>query len=419
MKIALISYEYPPDTAIGGIATYVRQAAHMLAQRGHTVEVFAASPDRAGSETDAGVTVHRIQPTDRQSFATEITPIFTARHQAIQFDVAEGPDCGADAAGIGAKFPELPMVLKLHTPSYMLRRVGRPPLSLSGKARFILGGLRRGQWPQLTGETYDRQRDPEYHNALRAQEIAAPCNAIKDLVRTEWELNPVLCASVPYPYIPTPSLLDIPLDTSTQRVTFIGRLEIRKGILDLMRAIPLVLQQYPAAKFRFVGPAWPSPQANLNMQEYLSQKLRRYAASLEFVGAVPLDRIPEYLAQTDICVFPSIWENFPLVCLESMAAGRGVVGSHAGGMAEMLDGGNAGLLIPPKQPKPLAEALLQLLQDPDRRQQLGGIARERVLTEYSLENIGQRQEASYQAAITRHHKVYPPQPLASSPLQIS
>ena len=48
MRIAFISYEYPPDTAAGGIATYARQAAHMLRDRGHAVEVFAASPHRTG-----------------------------------------------------------------------------------------------------------------------------------------------------------------------------------------------------------------------------------------------------------------------------------------------------------------------------------------------------------------------------------
>ncbi|MBE9031000.1 glycosyltransferase family 4 protein [filamentous cyanobacterium LEGE 11480] len=401
MKIAFVSYEYPPDNAIGGIATYVQQAAHLLAQRGHTVEVFTASPTRTGCEAFPGLKVHRIQPLNRTSFPQEILATFAQRHHVVNFDVIEGPDCGAEGREIRQQFPDLPFVLKLHTPSYMLAAISHIPMTRLAQARFFLGSLRRGKWPQ-SSPAYHYRADPEYQHALHADVLSGPSQAILHQVQTDWQLNPANFINVPLPYIPPAISLDIPLDTSTQRVTFIGRLEIRKGILDLMRAIPLVLQQYPAAKFRFVGPAWPSPQANLNMQEYLSQKLRRYAASLEFVGAVPLDRIPEYLAQTDICVFPSIWENFPLVCLESMAAGRGVVGSHAGGMAEMLDGGNAGLLIPPKQPKPLAEALLQLLQDPDRRQQLGGIARERVLTEYSLENIGQRQEASYQAAITRH-----------------
>jgi glycogen synthase len=403
MKIAFVSYEYPPDTAIGGIATYVRQAAQMLSQRGHDVEVFAASPSRSGCETSPGLKVHRIQPRDRASFAQEIAPIFAQRHQLVQFDLLEGPDCGADAAVIAAQFPALPLVVKLHTPSYILQKVGHTPLDGSAKLRFILGALRRGQWPKLppTQPLYDRQSDPEYHHALQAQTIAAPSQAIGQQVQADWQLDRGIIDPVPYPYIPTPALLEIPLDTQTQRITFIGRLEIRKGILDLMQAIPLVLNQYPAAKFRFVGPAWPSPVKHLNMQEYICQKLHRHIHALEFVGAVPLDQVPQYLAQTDICVFPSIWESFGLVCLEAMAAGRGVVGSSAGGMVELLDGGRAGLLTPPQQPILLAQLILQLLQDPDLRQQYGAIARARVLSHYSLEYIGQIQEASYRSAIDR------------------
>jgi glycogen synthase len=57
MKIAFISYEYPPDTSYGGIATYVKQASQLLCQRGHHVEVFAASPDRCGTEVEEGILV--------------------------------------------------------------------------------------------------------------------------------------------------------------------------------------------------------------------------------------------------------------------------------------------------------------------------------------------------------------------------
>jgi len=60
MKIALVSYEYPPDTSYGGISTYVYQAAHMLVKAGHLVEVFTASPTRTGSCQESGINVHRI-----------------------------------------------------------------------------------------------------------------------------------------------------------------------------------------------------------------------------------------------------------------------------------------------------------------------------------------------------------------------
>src|ERR1051326_7229566 len=98
MRIAFVSYEYPPDTADGGIATYVQQAAQMLQMRGHEVEVFAASRERTHSCIEKGVAVHRILEHDRTAFAGKIAPVFIERHASSLFDVLEGPDFNADAS---------------------------------------------------------------------------------------------------------------------------------------------------------------------------------------------------------------------------------------------------------------------------------------------------------------------------------
>lgn len=401
MRIAFVSYEYPPDTAKGGIATYVEQAANMLTQRGHTVEVFTASSTRSGCEGRDNLKVHRIRVNNRSNFSEAILPIFASCHEFEKFDVVEGPDYGAEASAITKRFPDLPLVLKLHTPSYILRSVGRISMTPAAKLRFTLGALRRGQWPQLPQPqlAYDYSLDTEYHHALRAQSIASPSIAIRDRIKTDWRLDDKAFSLVPYPYIPSPDILNIPLDTDTRRVTFIGRLEARKGILDLMKAVPMVLKQSSNVKFRFVGPPWPSPIKGLNMKEYMQKKLWRYSGAIEFTDAVPLRKIPTFLSETDVCVFPSVWESFGLVCLEAMAAGRGVVASSAGGMAELLDGGKAGLLIPPKDPVSIATSILKLLREPLLRRQYGAFARERVLLHYSLDCIGVLQEENYIHAI--------------------
>src|SRR5262245_7138891 len=97
MKIAFISYEYPPDTAYGGIATYVEQAAQMLQRRGHYVEVFTGSPARSGTVSQDGLLVHRVQVATQASFTLPIGQVFSERHTLVQFDVLEGPEFYADA----------------------------------------------------------------------------------------------------------------------------------------------------------------------------------------------------------------------------------------------------------------------------------------------------------------------------------
>jgi glycosyltransferase involved in cell wall biosynthesis len=412
MKIALISYEYPPDTAHGGIGTYAFQAARMLHARGHHVEVFAGSHDRTYTASPDGFPVHRVKEPDLRRFSEPIGRVFADRHAAVAFDVIEGPDFAADAREAVRLVPDIPLVLKLHTPTIMLFRLNyltghlHP---LSTKIRLYVSSVAHGIRPRWGFDPAHaryraeslRANETERLHALDADEIASPSTALGQILAKEWGLDREKVAHVPYPYLPSEDLLRIPADTRTGVVTFVGRLEVRKGVLDLARAIPSVLRCCAGVKFRFVGPSDESPLPGMDMEQYLKRALRKHAHAVEFTGPVPLNTIPDILATTDITVFPSIWENFPLVCLESMAAARAVVGSNAGGMSDMLDDGKVGRLVPPGNPAAIATALISLLRDPASRTALGIAARDRLVSEYRAERIGAIQEASYRRAIER------------------
>ncbi len=402
MKIAFISYEYPPDTAYGGIATYIYQAARILQRRGHHVEVFVGSPHRCGTETEDGIIVHQIVEKNRQEFSEHIGRIFAERHTTVKFDVLEGPEISAEARGAVELVPDIPLVVKLHTPSFLIGQLNYVQPSFLMKARRYIGALRRGSKPTpFPRWEYNPHDDIERIHAFQADDIAAPSRAIGDLLIKVWGLDPANVSHAPLPYIPSEELLNVPIGTHTNVVNFLGRLETRKGVLDFARAIPLILRRHPQTKFRFVGPAWQSPKPNLDMRQYLEIQLRRYRNSLDFTGHIPLDQIPSLLATTDVCVFPSIWESFGLVCIEAMSAGRGIVASSAGGMAELLNYGEVGRLVPPHSPEKIAAAVIELLDNPGLRMRLGQAARDRVLAEYNLERIGELQEASYVRAIQR------------------
>jgi glycogen(starch) synthase len=411
MKIAFVSYEYPPDTADGGIATYVYQASHMLVNRGHHVELFVGSRYRTNTSTENGVIVHRLQVKDFRSFAEPAGQVFADRHAKVAFDVLEGPDFAADAREAVRLVPDIPLVLKLHTPSRILLHLNY----YDAKASWIHQAYRYGKtvlkgippaWgfaPE--GAAYRRQviqRDViERRHALRADEIATPSESLGNWLVKEWGLNPERISHVPYPFTIAPEFLQIPPDTHSQVVSFIGRLEIRKGVLDFAAAIPQILQHHPNVKFRFVGAAEPSPNPRLNMRQYLEKRLRPFHHTLEFTGAITSSKIPDILADTDICVFPSLWENFPCVCLESMAAARSIVGSNAGGMAEMLDGGRVGRLVNPRSPNEIAHQVIDLLNHPSQRIALGQSARSHLIETYNTDRIGALQEASYLRAMER------------------
>jgi len=400
MKIAFISYEYPPDTAYGGIATYVYQVSRLLCGKGHHVEVFTSSPTRCGTVVEDGILVHRIEEVDQQKFSKSIGQIFAERHIATRFDVVEGPDLLAQAQEVIRLFPDIPLVVKLHTPLFLLDKLNDADTHFLVKIRRFLGPIKRGKNPLKS--LYNPQKDIEYLHAQDADEIVVLTQSMADIVLKTWKLDTRKICHIPNPYIPSKELLDIPVNTQIGAITFVGRLEGRKGVIDFAKAIPLVLRRHPEIKFRFVGRPVDSPMNGLNMQQYLEEHiLKRCKQSIEFTGAVSPEEIPSILAATDICVFPSRWENFPNVCLEAMAAARGIVGSSAGGMKEMLADGKAGRLVPPRSPQKIADAVIELVENPELRMHLGQVARDRLIKEYGADRIGLLLEDCYTRAIKR------------------
>jgi glycogen synthase len=411
VRIAFISFEFPPDTAWGGIATYVKQAAGVLSSRGHAVEVFSASPSRDESATEGGYVVHRLRETDPVRFGQRAGQAFVQRHLALPFDVVEGPDWGADAREAVRLVPAIPLVVKLHTPALFAFRIthARP----SGLARLLSTNrawLRDPPPPETADDRLRLDVDRafathadvvERSHALDADAVVAPSAAIGAAARRIWNVPKDLIHHVPNPFVPDEALLAVEPGSGGSTVAFIGRLEVLKGVLDLASAIPRVLSRSPAARFRFIGPSDVSPRDGITMRAYLEESLSPWETSVEFVGEVPAARIPAVLAEADICTFPSRWDNFPNVCLEAMAAARPIVATRSGGMVEMLDAGRCGVIVPPGDPARLASAILTLLAQPARRAALGRAARTRLLTEYSATRIGARTEAIYQRAIER------------------
>jgi glycogen(starch) synthase len=411
MHIAFISYEYPPDTAAGGIATYVKQAASVLSSRGHQVEVFTGSRTRSGTEYENGVLVHRLQDSCAEGdgtgdFAARIAPVFAQRHKAAAFDVLEGPEYRAEACDAVRLVPDIPLVVKLHTPSYLLRSMNT---ALYGPVRRTLSAAKSLLRRERPFYDYRPEEDKERRHCLEADEVAAPSQAIGESVARDWCLDTKKLAIYPLFFVPAAGLLSIPIETQTNTITYYGRLEMRKGVVDLADAIPLILQRCPQTQFRFVGRSLTSPKMGLDMKAFLSQKLARQGTSVEFRDAVAPEAISALLAETDICVFPSLWESFGYTCLESMAAGRGVIATDPTGMSEMLREGATefGRLVPPQSPGEIAEAVLELLQDPAQRMNFGAAARQRVLDHYNLSRVGALQEASYLRAIERRQAAGP------------
>ncbi len=399
MRIALISFEFPPSVAIGGIGTYAYEAARMLALAGHEVEVFAAGGVGEEPVAEFGVWVHRFDVKNRQELSKAVVPVFAKRHREKPFDVLESPEIGAEGAGIKAAFPDLPLVVKLHTPSYLVGKVGYEQPTLIEHLRFTLGGLRRGRWAKRSSPSYNVELDPECLFTRSADEIAAPSRAIGGVLTHDWHLNSSKVSTFAYPFSPEPSLLALPLPSQGKVIGFLGRLEARKGVVELARAIPDILKRIPELRFRFLGPSWPFKQGD--MESWIKHHCRNVLDRLEFVGAVGKEQLAAEFQKCDIMILPSRWENFPFACWETMASGRAVIGSASGGMADVIEPGVNGLLVEANSTKSIVKAILSLANDPEKVAQMGEAGRKRILHLLAPERILSLQIASYKRAIQR------------------
>ena len=135
---------------------------------------------------------------------------------------------------------------------------------------------------------------------------------------------------------------------------------------------PVVLAQVPRAELVIAGEG-PMGAALRRRVDQLG-----ISRSVKFVGHVPPVRLRQILDDSWCLALPSRSEGLPRVVLEAMGRGRPVVASAVGGLAEVVDEGTTGHLVPAGRPEPLAQAIVTLLHDPERAAKMGAEGRARV-----------------------------------------
>ncbi|HEY9713077.1 MAG TPA: glycosyltransferase family 4 protein, partial [Chroococcales cyanobacterium] len=193
-------------------------------------------------------------------------------------------------------------------------------------------------------------------------------------------------------------------------VLFVGRLEERKGIGYLVKAIPEVLKSYNNARFVIIGDDTVNAadkQTSVLAQIKQSLKDNHCLEAVEFINRVPLAALPTYYRSADICVVPSVYDNSPYTCLESMSCGRAVIGTSAGGTREYMIDGESGIIVPPRDEKALADAMISLLSDDGERQRIATNARKRVLEKFQRKEIARQTVELYQLAAERFKQTKP------------
>ncbi|GIV17799.1 MAG: hypothetical protein KatS3mg022_3234 [Armatimonadota bacterium] len=185
-----------------------------------------------------------------------------------------------------------------------------------------------------------------------------------------------------------------PIPADAVLMGMVSRLEPPKDPFTLVEAFALVKQKVEQAHLLFVG------------EGSLSEEVRRFAIERDLAQSVHLlgrrTDVAAILHYLHVFVLSSGSEGQSLAILEAMSAQRPIVATDVGGNSILLDGGRCGILVPPRDPHALAEAILELLTNREKAQQLARNARQRFLEHFTIDAMGKRYLEIYERAIAQH-----------------
>ncbi|MGW0702721.1 DUF3492 domain-containing protein [Streptomyces sp. NPDC002867] len=179
-------------------------------------------------------------------------------------------------------------------------------------------------------------------------------------------------------------------------LVWVGRIEPAKDLIALLHAFAEVRKEEPAARLRLFGaPAQGEEAATylahcraLAAQLFPDEAAGAHAVgdnpvSFEEIGGPETPELADAYAAGAVVVLSSVVEGFPVSLVEAMFCGRATVSTDVGAVVEVI--GGTGLVVPPRNPRALADACLALLRDPERRARLGAAARARALELFTVE----------------------------------
>ncbi|MGE5217903.1 MAG: glycosyltransferase family 4 protein, partial [Chloroflexota bacterium] len=172
----------------------------------------------------------------------------------------------------------------------------------------------------------------------------------------------------------------------------------QKALDVLIRAFKSVLEAYPALNLILVG-AGPLRESLKDLAVSLGIEER-----IAFLGTQTRAEVAELLRNCEAFVLPSRFETFGIVILEAMAFEKPVIATTAGGIPEIIENGESGILVPPDDSGALADAIIAVLRDRALRSKIARNGYTRVKERYGSENTGAKYEADFDAL------VHPPLP---------
>jgi glycosyltransferase involved in cell wall biosynthesis len=370
LLLAFLCEQYPP-VVWDGAGIYTAVLASALSALGHEVHVICAQGHRIVDEVVDGVHVHRRPllripisralgtyarfltgpnyPRDSLSLRASLAFSYGLwlRQSGLKPDVIETQD-GETRALMQAVTRSCPVVVHMHAPTML-------PLRLTGTELSRRGRL-ADRLDRITSD--------------RATMVTAPSQLLVDTVRPYGWLRRADVTIVPNPFDASPWLGVPSVARSGPVVATVGRLEPNKGLDVLLDAIALLAARDIDAKLILAGAS--SGQVDgVPTGRWLERRAQELGVPCMFTGHIGQRELVDVYTQARVVAVPSRFESFSIAAVEGMAAGRPVVTTSRTGIAPFVRDWRAGDVVPPEDPKALADAIAPYLLDPTLAESVG------------------------------------------------
>lgn len=389
LRILVISSTYPRHDGDYAVP-WMREAHRRIMERGHEVTVLAPSYKGLRSHEIDGARVNRFRyaPASMETLTHEQGAPLKVRKVGKQLLAIPYILFGCFAAIRAVLFRKYDLIhVHWPFPHGLMGQAARmfsgaPLVIMSHGAEFALA--RRKKWIQ-----------PFLRQSLRAANLRIANST--DTARQVTEVSGKHCEVLPYGTTVSAASAKQAAN-KIPRVLFTGRLIERKGVEYLLKAIPLVLDQQDA-KFVITG--------NGEQKDRLEKlhKEMNLGDSAEFLGFVSNEQLAEEYAKCDVWVNPAIvdaWgdaEGLGVGSIEAYAYRKPVVATNTGGIPDTIRHGETGYLVEEKNPEALAEAILDLIQDPFKAKMFGWAGLRFARQAFSWDNITVNLERLYVSAL--------------------
>ncbi len=391
MKILVLTWEFPPRI-VGGIARHVAELYPELQKLHHEIHLLTVqSTDLPSYEVVDGIHIHRITVGESQSFfhwigqMNERMGIYggdllqTQNAESQQFDLIHAHDWLVADAAIALKYRfKIPLISTIHATEY-------------GRNNGIHNDIQRHVHAQETRLAHESWRvivcteymKRELHYALKTPQDKL--DVIYNGIRADKKL---ISATVDLKQFRRQFAKD-----DEKIVYYVGRITYEKGIRNLLKAAPQVIWTMGGkVKFVIIG------GGNTEGLQRLTWDLE-IQESCHFTGFMPDADLDPFQTIANCAVFPSLYEPFGIVALESFAARVPVVVSNTGGMPEVVTHGLTGMVSEVNNPDSIAQGIIEILKNPEYAQGLVDRAYEDLWVRFNWVQLALQTEQVYQRVI--------------------